>query len=363
MTGAQLSIDRMIDLYVNQGRSLHAISREFGLQRRTIARNLRKNGVRLRSYEESIDLLRRVRQAEVEKIRTMYSVDKLSSLKIGRRLGISGSWVRQVMDRSGIPRRTVSQACMRFTKVGFSGDEHERAYLMGLRAGDLNSAVYGNQVRVATSTTHPAMWRLLVSAFGKNGRVNKTAARSKHGFGWLTYAYLDRSFDFLLSKTVSIPKVFLEREDLFLSFLAGYVDAEGSFRVYLNSTHKAMSFRINSEDRLLLKDIRDGLRKMGYHVYWALAAKRGLNNGKRYRRSLWSLGMFRESEIIDLIQKLPIRHDEKTRQVRLLSWSVRRSWDIVEPRAIALRSSIKNEVSRFVGEAKKVYLSKHSLAG
>jgi len=311
----QVSIERITDLYVNQGQSLHALAREFGLQRRIIARRLRRNGVRLRSYKESVDLLRRVRPVDIEKIRTFYWVDKLSSQKIGQRMGISSSWVTRVMTISGIPRRTLSQAGMRFPKIGFAGDEREKAYLMGLRAGDLNAAIYGTQVRVATSTTHPAMWRLLLSAFGKNGRVNKTPARGKYGFEWMVYAYLDRSFDFLLPKTVSIPKAYAERDDLFLSFLAGYIDAEGSFRVYLNSTHKAMSFRINSEDRSLLKDIRDGLRKMGYHVYWALAAKRGLHRGKRYRRSLWTLGMFRESEVIDLIRRLAVRHDEKIRQV------------------------------------------------
>ena len=360
VTRPNCSTKHMIYLYVNRGKSLHAISRECGLQRKTIARRLRKHGVRIRTYEESIALLGRVSRANIEKIRELYWTNRLSSEKIGQTLGISGSWVRTVMTRSGIPRRSLSQAGMRFPKTSFTGDELEKAYLMGLRAGDLNAATYGNQVRVATSTTHPAMWRLLLSSFGKNGRVNKTPARGKHGFGWMVYAYLDRSFRFLLPKTIVVPKSYLEREDLFLSFFAGYVDAEGSFRVYLNSTHKAMSFRINSEDKLLLKDICRGLQEMGYHVSWTLAAKRGVTRGKRYRHSLWTLGMFRESEILDLVGKLHVRHNEKKRQVQLLLWSAGKKWDLIGPRAAALRSSIKFEVSRFVEEAREAYLSKHS---
>lgn len=341
--------------------SLHAVARELGVHRSTIARTLKRHGVVLRSYQESVDLLpKKIGPEDIKRIREMYWVDKMSSAQIGRQLGVNGSWIRTLMVRSGLPRRTTSEAGMRFPKTRFSGDEHERAYLMGFRAGDLNAKIYGYQVRVSTSTTHPAMWRLLLSAFAKNGRANKTAARHREGFEWMIYCYLDRSFTFLLPKAITIPAEYLEKEGLFLSFLAGYVDAEGSFRLSRHRTKKAMSFRINSEDRLLLRDVRRGLTRMGYHVYLALAAKKNLKEGKRYRHSLWSLGMFREREILDLVRKLRVRHDEKVRQVRLLQWSVGRTWREVGPRWLALRATIKREVKDFVAEAKSSYISKHS---
>jgi hypothetical protein len=191
------------------------------------------------------------------------------------------------MNMYGIPRRTVSEAGIEFPKTDFSGNPIEKAYLVGFRTGDLNCVVDTNQVRISSSTTHQAQWELISSSFGKYGRVSKTPARNKDTFEWMVYGYLNRTFDFLLKKPTSIPNEILGDRQLFLSFLSGYFDAEGNLRIYGEDQQTTISLRIHSEDETILRDIRNGLSMIGYHVYFGLQRRRGVYNGKRQLRDMW----------------------------------------------------------------------------
>jgi hypothetical protein len=263
------------------------------------------------------------------------------------------------MERYGIPRRTISEAGMQFPKSEFAGSPTERAYLIGLRTGDLHCVLSGNQVRVSTSTTHPAMWRLLSSVFGKYGRINKTPARDRLGFEWAVYAYLDRSFDLLLRKPTLVDAELIANQQPFLSFLSGYIDAEGSFRIYQQDHYSAVALRINSEDEGILRGIRKALSAMGYHVYFGLEKNRGMHYGKNYRRNVWSLGLFRKDEVIDLVGRLSLRHKEKPEWVKLIVHSRTRQWDAMKAVVTAHRRAIKDGVRAFRAEAERQYAAAH----
>ena len=71
--------ERLIELYLIQKMSLHGLAREFGLQRRTIARRLKLSGIELRRYNESIDLSRKNTSLSAETLRKLYWTDGLSS--------------------------------------------------------------------------------------------------------------------------------------------------------------------------------------------------------------------------------------------------------------------------------------------
>jgi hypothetical protein len=146
---------------------------------------------------------------------------------------------------------------------------------------------------------------------------------------------------------------------LFLSFLAGYIDAEGNFRIYGDGEYFAVSLRINSEDEGILRDIKTTLSSMGYHVYFRLGRRKGFHEGKNYRRDVWSLGMFRKAEILDLLGKLPLMHPEKVEWARLVLSSSDAAWSSIRPHVIIHRERIRNGVSGFVKEAEDLYVLNH----
>ena len=120
----------------------------------------------------------------------------------------------------------------------------------------------------------------------------------------------------------------------------------------------AVSLRINSEDEQILRQIAQRLKSMGYHSRFALAAKGGRNS--RYRRNLWTLGLFRKREILDLIRRIPILHDEKVRTGKLVMKCGHQGWNEIRMELLELKSAIKNEVIHFTEEAESRYLKKHN---
>jgi hypothetical protein len=329
----------------------------YGLDRRTVRRWLMHAGIPLRTHEEVVKLLPRHPVVEPSILKDLYLNSNLSFSQIGQRFDASATWVRSQLISAGIPPRTPWREM--YGKAPFSRDPREGAYLRGLRTGDLNCEIYGNQVRVATSTTHPEMYALLRNCFAKYGRLNKTPSRNKSDFEWLVYCYLNKTFSFLLEKCTTVPDSYMRDDELFLSFISGYIDAEGSFRLYQDEQSAAVSLRLRTEDRALLMGFRNKLRELGYHPYLALELERGYHKGKNYTKDVWMLGMFRKEEVLSLVKRLSMRHVEKSSWAALVLESVSRKWDFVEPRATSLRSSIKTGVRQFKEEAQRAYLKRH----
>jgi len=353
--------EKLADLYSKRKMSINQIARITGFSRWSIARWIKVSGLGLRTRDENNSLRRRHIAPDRLSLNQMYWVEHMSLSEIGRRLGTSGSWVLLLMKKYEIPRRTTSEARIVYPKTPFSGNPIERAYLIGLRTGDLYSARNGNQVRINTSTTHPSMWELISSSLGRYGRISKTSSRLRAGFQWSVYGYLDKSFEFLLPKPIRIPSEILVDGVLFLSFLSGYADAEGNFRIFRDEHRVGVSLRINSEDEGILRDIRSALSSMGYHVYFGLLEKKGTHEGKTYRKNLWALGMFRSAEVVERAKNLSLRHPEKKEWARLIASTQEASWEQVKPLVLAHKQRIRKGVREFVDEAKREYDKKHRL--
>jgi hypothetical protein len=344
-------------LYLTQQASVHKISRMYAIDRRTVRRWLIHAGVPLRTHSEVVNLLVRHPPVEPSILRDLYWNSNLSLKQIGLRLGASSSWVRNQMLDAGVPLKAPWRE--KYAKTSFSGDSVERAYLTGFRVGDLHCNRDGNQVRIETSTTHPAMWELIFSSFSQYGKVSRTPSRTGKGFQWLVYAYLDRSFEFLLDKHTSIPAEILGDEVLFLAFLSGYLDAEGNLRIFEDDGQSVVSIRINSEDEGILRDIRKILSKMGYHVYFGLEKKEGTYHGKTYRDNVWNVGMFRKDEVVSLLGKLSLRHPEKVEWAHLIPLSLDLKWPSMRPLVAGLRNRIGLAVEGFTKSAEAEYLLRH----
>jgi DNA-directed RNA polymerase specialized sigma24 family protein len=93
LTDSQRS--ELVERYV-AGKSSHALAREFGVDRRTATRVIRKAGVGLR-YRADLD---------VDSAHVLYE-SGLSLAKVGDQLGASSGTILNLMQRAGVPPRDV----------------------------------------------------------------------------------------------------------------------------------------------------------------------------------------------------------------------------------------------------------------
>ena len=73
----------------------------------------------------------------------------------------------------------MSEAKTKYKKIHFSGNLNEKAYLLGLRTGDLSAHINWFQIRIGTSTTHPAQVEMLERAFEKYTHVHNYIHKDK----------------------------------------------------------------------------------------------------------------------------------------------------------------------------------------
>lgn len=333
------------------------MARNLGVDRRTMVRWMVRLDVQRRPYAEAIELLRKTRGISKEILSDLYYGQKLSISQIGSRFGVTYTAIWKLMERYSIPRRTTSEAGQKYPKHPFKETALVAAYLLGFRTGDLHAVRSGNQVRFSTSSTHPAMSRLFESLFGKHGRVGKTPTFYNGLYEWANYCYLDNSFEFLLEKPTRIPANILNDDELFLAFLAGYLDAEGNFRIYRRYGAVAFALRVNSEDEHILRGIARKLRMTGYHVSFKLGVESGPSN--KYLLDMWSLGMYRKAEILQILKRLPLMHDEKTRWRNLMLESSHARWNLVSAAVSQLRIDILKERSDYMAMAELAYKHSH----
>jgi len=143
-----------------------------------------------------------------EELQNMYWDQRMSMKQIAEKYGVIPGAVRYWMMKYDIPRRNRYEATIKYPRKPFSGDEYERAYLLGLRAGDIHARKRAtNTVGVNVTTTYPAMIELFERTFGRYGHVKKYPAKGPLVYEWYVYCDLDTSFGFLIKKPMEAPGV------------------------------------------------------------------------------------------------------------------------------------------------------------
>lgn len=176
----------------------------------------------------------KVIKLDVKKLQQLYLFDKLGSYEIAEILKCSASHVRDSLKEAGIRTRSVqeSKSLMkpRYPRKDFSGNLKEKAYLIGFRLGDLYATkTHPNSptIRIGTNSTKEDQLVLVENLFSKYGHV-KRSNRDKNGAIHIR-AFVNNSFDFLLPKKDGIDGWILNNQSCFITFLAGYADAEATF--------------------------------------------------------------------------------------------------------------------------------------
>jgi hypothetical protein len=291
---------------------------------------------------------------------------------IGNKTSGYTSWLCR---RLGVPRRPFEEARLKgirekrrkYERKPFDGTDEDKAYLLGLRHGDLSaSRPWKGVVRISTSTTHPAMAQLFHSLFEPFGHVYQHPRYKKEtqSYEWNLSTILDSTFDFLLQEFEDVRDWIASDKQLLLSYLAGLLDAEGSFVTTRDNRGLATVFvDYNNSDKALLDWVQESIRSMGFATSLRINKRKGVRTKKYgivHRTDYWQLSAYGAGRVQELVELLKVRHPEKIRRRQMaLKVVIGKPYTDYQEENELLRASIKAEVRDFVRKAEEGFLAKH----
>jgi intein/homing endonuclease len=297
------------------------------------------------------------------------SLNDLAKL-IGTKTSGYTSWVCRQL---GVRRRPFEEARLRgirekrrkYERKPFDGTEEDKAYLLGLRHGDLSvSRPWKGVVRVSTSTTHPAMAELFRSLFDPYGHVYQSPRYKKDtdSYEWNLCMILDDSFDFLLVSISEVADLIISRAPLVRAYLAGLFDAEGSISIHASKLLTSLNATYYNTDLKLMEFVFRAISSLGFRPQRPyLDKKKGFVSPGYHimaKKDYWRvvLGRFEECQLF--LRDLPVRHPEKAEK-KLLALSLLRgqTWREVGPSVERIRTFIKSDRDAFESEAKRAVLT------
>jgi hypothetical protein len=331
---------------------------------------LRTKGLSIKDLDEKRkDELRRfLEYLHIEKGLSLGDIAKL----IGNKTSGYTSWLSKQL---GVKARPFEEARLKgikekrrkYERKPFDGTDEDRAYLLGLRHGDLSiSRPWKGVVRVSTSTTHPAMVQLFRTLFEPYGHVYQYARYKKdtRTYEWNIQVIVDDCFSFLFQSFEESKEWVAMSQSRIIAYLSGFLDAEGSILVTRSNRGYAVVFvDYFNEDKSILDWISATATNLGLGVSLRINKPIGrgttgfhLNHNKEY----WQLSIFKTYGIIEFVGRLRPRHPEKIER-RSVALKVRphMRYDEISEQVVSLRSRIKADVAAFVHLAEATYLKTH----
>lgn len=308
-------------LYLEKKLSIRNIAKNFNVDPQVIWYFAKKFKIPLRQSRGKSKEKFKISKTDLE---NLYLKKKLTAKEIANKFGIkSHKTVLLKLIKHGISRRTKSEVSTKYPKKPFSADLKEKAYLLGLRIGDLWATWHRKLIQVETVSTRPEQYKMMKDVFGKYSVVQSYPKKDRlKKWTKRIYVLLHHSFEFLLEKPNYIPEWILQNNEYFFAFLAGYIDAEGSWIITPNGKDAiSFQFSIKSEDQLILQQLADKLNQLGFTAHLYLAREKGKKtNIGEYLKDLYSLAIYRKDNIIRLIKRiLPLsHHEEKVKKMKLI---------------------------------------------
>jgi hypothetical protein len=330
---------------------------------------LRTKGLRIRGLDPA---RREVVRSFLEQLHVSEGVSLSDVAKlIGNKSSGYTSWLcRQV----GVKARPFEEARLRgirekrrkYERRPFDGSDEDRAYMLGLRHGDLSaSRPWNGAVRVSTSTTHPAMSGLFRALFEPYGHVYQHPRYKKdtRTYEWNLSTILDGGFEFLLEDHDAARTWAMRRHGTVLSYLAGLLDAEGTIGIYPAKRYVSLNVIYYNTDLSMLKFVIDSLELLGLHPLPPYLDKKKGSISPGYKievkKDYWRVLLARFDECQRLLEVLPIRHAEKcARKTLVLRLSRRQPWQDVVSEVQSIKASITRERNAFTGQARDLITSR-----
>ena len=327
----------------------------------TILYQLKKNGIQRR---DPADHVRKVTEEMVDDWSGRYWAGE--SLKQIAGKDVSPVTVFRHLRKCDIKLRdkveAQIQAVSKYERKPFQGDDIEKAYLIGLRYGDLNVVRHGRAIRARVSTTHPAMAELFENLFSPYAHISWYPRSAKLvRYEWTLECDLDGSFQFLLSKITPDELESLTKGEM-VAFLAGLFDAEGSILLHDKRGRYNPEANFSGTDDKLLEYVRRAIGTLGLHCKrrWVIqnADRQGVTGYSREGRVI----LWRFRDVQELLQILPIKHWEKVAKARLVqemeyrstsskNLEARRAWENLVGRIETGRLAFIDRAGKSLGPA------------
>jgi len=309
---------------------------------------------------------------DAETLKRLYEKEKLSTYKLAEKFEVSQATIQYWMGKHGISRRDRIEASIEaseeYPKKPFSCDPEEKAFMLGLRAGDIYAKRHGFNIRFNTTTTQKWMRKLMQNVYGRYGYYHETPMFNKdtNQYEFSSYSLTDgESFQFALEKPTEVPK------DLsFYPFLAGYVISDGNWTISPVYKNLQFHFQLQTTDPELLKQVKERLEEEGFHPNFRPVSKAG-EGGFGYTKDYYGVFLERKKEVVSLIEKLlPIyerRFGDEGDDYKVITWmrlilevKDEKYWADVEDRVSALREKFDRETEECIKEAEEKYKTSHS---
>lgn len=242
---SDISCEELARLYSDELYSAPAIAERIGCSVGMVYTRLAECGIPIRSKSESARLDRGI-EISRETLRALYVDNQLSFSAIAERFHCSPTTIHRRLKACGIEARSVGGSVYEYPKRDFCGTPCDKAYLIGLRLGDLYVEEGSRAIRVRCTSTCQEQIDLIQELFTEYGGIWVSEPRRRRGR--CITAHLNHSFDFLLPHEDRVESWILDHDDLFAAFWAGYLDAEGSFII----SGKRAYFKVDSGDKGIL---------------------------------------------------------------------------------------------------------------
>jgi len=302
---------KLIDLYRKQKLSIRKIAKTYNCNGRTIHRKLRAFNIKTRSPSEAATKI----HISKSKLKYYYLHKKFSTNKIAKIYNCDDFTIFKKLRAYGIRIRTKSEAISKYPRYDFNGNLKEKAYIIGFRLGDLHVERNCQLIIIRCSSTRLEQIRLIKNLFNKYGHVHihKTHRLSGKRNIIDIRCHLNKSFDFLLSKIDRIPIWIRRNKRFFISFLAGYTDAEGWIGLAnVKRKRKQPVFQISSHDKNILNHIWINLQKLKIICPKPRISQEKSERNKQHQ-DCWSLRVNKYVSLLKVLDLLEpyIKHPRK----------------------------------------------------
>jgi predicted DNA-binding protein YlxM (UPF0122 family) len=291
-------------LYEEEALGMRAIAQRFACSESAVRSRIKACGIAPRKPWTT----REVTIGAVE-LHRLYVIEDQTVEAIAAQLGCSPATISRQIKRFGISARPSRVPV--YPRANFSGDLAEKAYLVGFRLGDLAVFEEGASIVVSTSTTKSEQATLLAELFEPYGHTY--VFQNPVGRKDFT-CRLNATFDFLVPKADAVPAWAVRSDELFAAFLAGYIDAEGSFQAEPRLCIRTYDVNIlrTAWERFARWDIRCPVPRV--------VTRAGYSNkaGIVSRKDLWDLTVRRKTSLEPLIKRLLpfMKHAKRCRDAR-----------------------------------------------
>jgi len=305
-------------LYLKNKLSIKDIAKKLQYSKETIKREMIREKIPFRTLLESIKLRNSGVRIKKSVLTTLYYKNKLTQKQIAKKLNTHHIYVSKLMKDYGLKTRSADFYHTKYKKHNFSNDLNEKAYLVGFKLGDLYAKLLPSKklISVGTTSTKIEQIHLFKKLFKKYGNV--WISKVRNDGNRVFTVILNRSFNFLLLKKDFVPKWISKNKKQFLSFLAGYTDAEGAISIAKNNV---ASFTLASYDKNILWYIYKGLLKIGIVCKPPkIRVKKGhrKNDGIIYRQNYWYIYISKKASLLKLLILLKplLKHSKRLRDLK-----------------------------------------------